>query len=85
MARFRGTVTGNRSQASRLGHPSSGLVTEANGWNCGVKVHAFVAEVDGQDCFGIFATGGSNGAGAEQYIGHVHLSEGRPIFVPYNG
>ena len=37
MAQFRGTVQGNRSETSRLGHKTSGLVTECNGWNIGVK------------------------------------------------
>lgn len=39
MARYRGTVEGNRSEASRLGTIDSGLTTECNGWSLGAKAH----------------------------------------------
>ena len=57
MARFRATVTGSRGEASRLGH--HGISTKTNGWNAGVDVEAGV--IGGEDCFTVFATGGSNG------------------------
>jgi hypothetical protein len=39
MARFYGTVQGARGQASRLGHATSSLVTEACSWQGKVIVH----------------------------------------------
>ncbi len=38
MAQFRGTLQGNRGDASRLGTKSSGLRVTANGWNIGAVV-----------------------------------------------
>lgn len=64
MARFRGTVQGNRGQASRLGTKRSGLVTETNGWNSGVRVIATVDD-DGEDQFQVYSTGGSSHSGSQ--------------------
>lgn len=47
MAHFRGTVTGNRSTASRLGTKRSGLTVEAAGW--AGKITVEVTEHDGVD------------------------------------
>jgi len=58
MAHFRGTVVGGRSEASRLGHKTTGLTTNCNTWNLGVKVEA--DHIDGEDVFRVFRTGGSN-------------------------
>lgn len=58
MAQFRGTIAGQRGEASRLGSKNSGLVVTANGWDTGVRVVA--RHVDGEDVFDVFATGGSN-------------------------
>ncbi len=59
MARFRGTVQGGRTQASRLGHAKTGLVVECNGWNGGIHVEA---KADGgDDCFEVTLSCGSNG------------------------
>ena len=38
MARFYGELQGGRGEATRLGHASSGLRTEACSWNGAVKV-----------------------------------------------
>ena len=57
MARFRGTVSGDRGQGSRLGH--RGITTNANGWNVGVNVDGGGAK-DGPDSFTVYATGGSH-------------------------
>lgn len=58
MARFRGTLQGQRGGASRLGSEKSGLVVRCNGWDCGVTVTADVC--NGVDTFCIYKTGGSN-------------------------
>lgn len=59
MARFRGTIQGNRGQTSRLGSAYSGLLTETNGWNFGIRVRT--STVGDEDIFEVFQTGGSNG------------------------
>lgn len=70
MAQFRGTISGSRGEASRLGGKSSGMKATVNGWNSGVTVRAFVDEL-GRDCFALYATGGSDQTGRSEYIGFV--------------
>ena len=73
MARFIGEVRGNRGAITRLGSKSSGMNTECNGWNSGVKVTAiYNAEFD-IDEFLIYATNGSgHGNGdSDGFIGRV--------------
>ena len=57
MARFRGTVQGNRGTASRLGHKV--LDSSTNGWDCGVTVEAD-GNLPDADVFRVYLTGGSN-------------------------
>ena len=66
MARFRGTIQGNRGQTSRLGSANSGLLMEANGWNFGIRVR--VSTAGNSDRFEVYKTGGSNG-GRERCLG----------------
>lgn len=47
MAHFYGTVKGQRSEASRIGHKSSGLTTVAASWQGAVRVILY--EQDGTD------------------------------------
>ena len=63
MAQFRGTVKGNKSEASRLGHKTTGLRVECNGWNIGVKCIARYNEETGGDEIWIYRTTGSSGHG----------------------
>lgn len=73
MAQFRAVIKGQRGEASRLGSKVSGIHAEVNGWNSGVSVYGAVHN-DGHgeyDAFGIYITGGSNGAIREQHIGTV--------------
>jgi hypothetical protein len=74
MAQFRGTVAGQRGEASRLGSKNSGLVVTANGWNAGVTVRASV-DGDGNDVFKVYATGGSGYSGRNQHIATVRDGE----------
>jgi len=89
MAQYRGTIQGNRSQASRLGHKTTGLNVACNGWSAGVSVDARYLDKKDQDVFLIYATGGSgHGFGASMIaeftskheIRH-HLPGGRLIIV----
>ncbi len=59
MAKFRGTVQGMKSEASRLGSANSGLTTACQGWNLGIKVYAEV-DSNGYDQFTVYRTSGSN-------------------------
>ncbi len=68
MARFRGTVEGNRSTASRLGHKTSGLRVSGNGWNIGATVYLEVNEA-GEDVVSIRLTSGSNGHKTSKCLG----------------
>ena len=72
MAQFRGTVEGNRGQASRLGHKTSGLTTTCNAWNIGVKCYA--DHRDGEDVIQIIITGGSNGARGSEILAWIDSS-----------
>jgi len=70
MSHFRGTVQGSRGKVSRLGGKDSGVTTECNGWDRGVRV---VSRVDALgDCFDIYATSGSDSGGLGVKIATVH-------------
>lgn len=82
MARFRGTVQGGRSEASRLGHGgTAGLRTTANGWDQGVEVRAF-ADM-GADVHRVFATSGSGNGRPARMIAEVSNSSGSPRVTLY--
>ena len=66
MSQFRGTVKGNRGEASRLGTKSSGLMVEANGWNKGIRV--ICNHEDNQDVFYVWETSGSSGSSESKFI-----------------
>lgn len=76
MARFRGTVRGDRGEASRLGHRN--LDVSANGWNVGVRVESAPED---EDRFYIYATGGSSAGVSRRFLGTVSRGpDGLPIF-----
>ena len=77
MAHFRSTISGNRGEASRLGHKTSGMVARVNGWTSGVRVYA--RHHDGKDEFQIYATSGSDHRGGQVLLGHV---DNNGQFVP---
>ncbi len=68
MAHFRGTAKGNRTETSRLGYKSSGLITTCNGWNVGVRCEAFFDEETKTDEIRVYRTGGSINANKEILI-----------------
>lgn len=67
MARFRGSVRGQRGTETRLGSEKSGLAVCADGWNFGVSVSLRVR--DGEDVADIYLTGGSNGGASPKRLG----------------
>ena len=68
MAQYRGTVQGNRSMTSRLGHKTTGLTTECNGWDIGVRCYAYYDEETGKDVIEITKTSGSGYGGVRETI-----------------
>lgn len=78
MARFFGTLQGQRGGVTRLGGPSSGMTAEARGWDVGGRL---VARADGDaDVIEVHMTGGSNGGGSH-LVGTIELAAGgRPVF-----
>lgn len=76
MAQYRAIIKGSRGEASRLGHKSSGIRAEVNGWNLGILVNARFEEEKG-DVFEIYVTGGSNGCQQRSLIGTFAEKQGR--------
>ena len=84
MARYRGTVTGNRSTASRLGHASSGLTVRANGWHSGVEVLARPdQDTQDEDVFMVYGTAGSGYGDGAGLIAEVTKRDGAPVVTHY--
>ena len=69
MAHFRGTVEGNRAEASRLGSKGSGLITTCNGWNIGARAFISHNETLGRDEVSVYITNGSGYRSADRYLG----------------
>lgn len=80
MARFRGTIKGQRGEVSRLGNERSGLYATVDGWNSGVIVNAYVH--DGRDYFDIYTTGGSNGSHQTLVVSLIRHTAGFNEIVP---
>lgn len=90
MAHFRGTIQGNRGQASRLGDMQSGLVMHCNGWNSGIKIRAYFDKETNQDCFFVWSTGGSKASTSNRLLGVFSLdADGEHLFelggIPFPG
>lgn len=82
MAQFRGVLSGGRGTASRLGHKTSGLTADVNGWRSGVTVVARYNEALDRDEFTIYATTGSSGGGQSFTIGEAFEHDGEIVFNP---
>lgn len=61
MAQFRGTLQGNRGQASRLGTKKSGLSVSANGWGIGINIVLYHDMTTDKDEAIVSLTRGSGG------------------------
>jgi len=68
MAQYRGTACGGGGLASRLGHKTTGMTTECNGWNVGVRCYAYYDEETGQDMIKVIKTSGSGYGGVYEHI-----------------
>lgn len=69
MARFYGTLQGNKGGVSRCGTSSSGLQTNTAGWDVGIVVNAYVND-EGEDEFCVTLTSGSRGKKMSKTIGN---------------
>lgn len=76
MAQFRGTVEGNRGEASRCGTKGSGLEVTANGWDIGIE--ADLRHVNGRDEVMVYLTSGSNRTYLPKFIGSFTADDIRP-------
>jgi hypothetical protein len=72
MAKFYGSVQGNKGEATRCGTLNSGIVAEANGWNQGGKVRTYMRDLN--EVTDIYATGGSQGNG---FIKVAYIIDGK--------
>ena len=74
MAQYRASIKGSRGMASRLGHKSSGIRAEVNGWNLGILVNGRFDTEKG-DVFDVYLTGGSNANHDRTLIGAFAKAE----------
>lgn len=87
MSRFYADISGGRGTATRQGHAASGIRGHIRGWRVGVQV---IGRADGSDdCFDVYATGGSdsgfgNDNGRPVLLGTVRLDGYAiaPVFMP---
>ena len=68
MAQFIGRVQENKQEITRLGHKTSGVRTECNGYRIGVKCVARYNEKAGRDEIEIYITNGSGYGGLHKHI-----------------
>ncbi len=81
MAQYRGVVKESRGEASRLGHKTSGLRVEANGWDIGAEVSLSWNEEEQRDELSITSNHGSSGSGSEIPLGTFAVKENGLIQV----
>ncbi len=81
MAQFRGIIKSGRSEASRLGHKTTGLNVLGNGWASGVEARL---EYSGnEDIIIIYGTHGSNGMEHKKEIGTIQFDSNNELcFFP---
>ena len=72
MAQFIGRVQGNRKEETKLGHKTSGLRTECNGYKIGVKCLARYNKEADRDEVEVYATNGSGYGGLNKHIITIH-------------
>lgn len=92
MAQFRGTIQGQKGEASRLGSKQSGFCATVDGWDAGIYVEARWDQTLGMDVFSVYATGGSNSRGGSRLIfelrdipGNSELERAARVLIHYFG
>lgn len=69
MARFSGSIKGQRGQASRMGSAASGIHAHVRGWDVGVEVFGDTGDGANVDTFTVYLTAGSNGSAIPKLLG----------------
>ena len=83
-SRFYASIRGQaRTDATRQGSPKSAITGHVRGWNVGVLVHGFV-NTEGNDCFHVYATGGSNGYRQDMVFCEVYETNDGKRSVKFN-
>lgn len=80
MAQYRGTISGQRGQASRLGSKASGLVSYTASWQGAVSVSLWYDSRTDTDMADVSLTTHTNGAGTERVLYSGPVS-GAPYLV----
>lgn len=83
MARYLGGVKGRKGPGvTRLGAATTGITTDANGWNAGVHVHgAPNPAAETQDAFTVTLNGGSMADYPDFVLGELRETPHGRIFV----
>lgn len=68
MAQYIGRLKGGRQAITRLGHKTTGLQAEANGWNIGAKIWINWNEEKQRDEVVIYKTSGSGHRKSDEVI-----------------
>lgn len=74
MARFYGSMQGDRKEVTRCGTKNSGIRAHIRGWKIGVSVVGKAVNGDADE-FRIYATSGSTPTDPKVYLGTVRRSE----------
>lgn len=80
MSRFYGTVQGNKGQATRCGHATSGIRTEAAGWGGCIEVVVF-GERGSDDDFFVVTMRPWHGSGDSVRIASGVIGSGSSIVI----
>lgn len=86
MARFYGSMSGNRGEATRMGTTDSGMTAHVRGWSLGVRVDA--RDSTEADSFDVHVTSGSNGGRSDLAVARITEKENGcdvTIFNPVTG
>ena len=70
MAQFRAEIKGGKGSVSRLGHRTTGISCQANGWDSGIRVEGHYDE-DLGDIFLVYQTSGSGFKGKSVLLGKL--------------
>ena len=70
MAQFRAECKGGGNTVSRLGHKTTGISCQANGWDAGIRVEGYHDE-DLGDIFLVYQTSGSRFKTASVLLGKL--------------
>jgi hypothetical protein len=80
MAQYYGTIQGNRGEASRIGHKTSGLHSVTNAWGIGCTVLLSWDSSKQCDMIQIYLTDGSNGNKSQLLWSGSDINQLQPVF-----